>query len=69
MEESDGRGMRSDGLGAWMPRPSTAFSGHFGRRLLVERWGVGTRVVHDSDLDDRHLKDHSEYIALCCNAR
>jgi hypothetical protein len=39
------------------------FSGCEGRRFVVESI-AGTKVVSDRDVNDRHLKDISEYIGL-----
>ncbi len=45
-----------------MPRPTTSF-GFGGSSVILESIYDGTRVREESDVDDRHLKDISEYIA------
>lgn len=67
IEDSDGRGPRNEGiddLGAYMPSPTAVFSGSFGNKLVIDSPYIGTSVLDDNVVEDRHLKDISENIGF-----
>ena len=71
IDDSEGRGLRNDDLGAcgaYIPRPNTAFSGHEGSKWTVEPLLDGASVREDNDVELRHVKAISENVVRSTEA-